>query len=116
MSENKKANRKTNQENENNVGTTQSGETTEKTGFFTRIYDGAKKTVVKIKSTKGGRIVIKVLKGAGIGAGLYGAYRLGAKSVVPTTVVIESGEDQEEPEKEEPMEETTTEEESTAEE
>ena len=86
----------------------------EKKGLLTRIYDGYQKTKAKVMSTKGGRIVVRGIKAVGVGAGLYGAYKMGAKSVKPTTVYIKSGVQEEEPEP--PVEETPeTEEESTAE-
>lgn len=70
----------------------------EKKGLLTRIYDGYQKTKAKVMSTKTGRIVVRGLKVVGAGAGLYGAYKMGAKSVKPTTVAIESGVQEEEPE------------------
>ena len=84
---------------------------TQKKGLLTRIYDGYQKVKIKMRSTKGGRAVIKITKGTAIGLGLYGTYKLGQKSVKPTTVYIESGveESEEEPETEEVNEEVTEE-------
>lgn len=88
-----------------------------KKGFIGKMIDGTRKTYLKIRSTKGGRIVIRGTKAALIGLGLYESYKLGQKSVVPTVVTITEGANEdapvEEPAAEEanenPVEETVNE-------
>ena len=95
----------------NNGAADEPAKTQEKKGLLTKIYDGYQKTKAKVMSTKGGRIVAKAVKGIAVGGGLYGAYRLGQKSVKPTQVVIESGVQEEKPDvADESVEETTEEE------
>lgn len=98
----------------NNGAADEPAKTPEKKGLLTKIYDGYQKAKAKVMSTKGGRIVAKAVKGIAVGGGLYGAYRLGQKSVKPTQVVIESGESGVQEEKpdvtDESVEETTEEE------
>ena len=71
-----------------------------KKGLLARAYDKACKVIVTVKSTKSGRAVIRITKGAAVGLGLYGAYRAGKKSVRPTVVTVTPIE-QEEPVEEE---------------
>ena len=86
-----------------------------KKNLLVRLYDGAQRTILSIRSTKAGRATIRVVKGAAIGMGLYGSYRLGKKSVKPTVVTIEPVAPEEEPTEsapaEEPEEETELEQE-----
>ena len=63
-----------------------------KKGFFQRLGDGVRKMKMTIKSTKGGRAVITISKGAAIALGLYGSYKAGQRSVKPVTVYVDSGE------------------------
>lgn len=69
---------------------------TQKKGLLARTYDGYQKIIVKVKSTRGGRAVIKIGKATAIGLGLYGTYKMGQKSVKPTTIYIENGVTEEE--------------------
>lgn len=73
-----------------------------KKNLFRRAYDGICTTVIKVKSTRGGRAVIRISKGAAIAAGLYGSFKLGQKSVTPTKVIITEGVDEEREEEEIP--------------
>lgn len=73
-----------------------------KKGFIGKTIDGVRKTYLKIRSTKGGRIVIGGTKAMLIGLGLYETYKLGQKSVTPTVVTIMEGVDEEEAPAEEP--------------
>lgn len=63
----------------------------EKKGLLTRAYDKANSVIIRVRSTRGGRAVIRISKGAAAALGLYGAYRLGQKSIKPTTVYIAEG-------------------------
>lgn len=74
----------------------------EKKGIVRKVIDGTRKTILKIRSTKGGRIVIGGTKAALIGLGLYETYKLGQKSVTPTVVTIKEGVNEEEAPAEEP--------------
>lgn len=81
------------------------GETTAepaKKGIIGKVIDSTRRTYLKIRSTKGGRIVIRGSKAALIGLGLYESYKLGQKSVTPTVVTITEGVSEDAP-VEEPM-------------
>lgn len=85
-----------------------------KKGFFQRLGDGVRKTVIRIKSTKGGRACLRIAEGTAIGLGLYGSYKAGQRSVKPITVYVDSGATEateaEEPNDEAPVDETEAEE------
>lgn len=82
----------------------------EKKSFFTRVYDRYHKVVLDVKSTKGGRAIIRLSKGAAIALGLYGTYKLGQKSVTPVTLYIEPTEPEVQEEEPEQAEEANEEE------
>lgn len=87
-------------ESNNEIIKEENGEKNQKS-VFTKIYDGVVKMRDNIKASKTGRVFIRIAKGVTIGAGAYGAYRLGQKSVKPTTVYISEGveeDNEEEPE------------------
>ena len=75
-----------------------------------RLRDGAKRTWIKVTSTKTGRVIVKVTKGAAVCFGLYEAYQQGYKKghndAEPTVVYVQSGVE-EEPVDEEPQAEET---------
>lgn len=62
-----------------------------KEGIIAKAVNGCRKVRDKVRSTKGGRALIRIGKGIAIGVTAYEAYRLGQKSVKSTTVCIESG-------------------------
>ena len=78
----------------------ENGTKTEKKGLVTKVYGACKKA----KDSKTGRVFIRIGKGIAITLGLYGSYKLGQKSMKPTTVYISEGVQEEEPEAEEAIE------------
>lgn len=93
------------------AGTPEGGELKAKKGFIAKVIDGAKKAYDTVNTNKFGHAAIKVVKGAAIGLGLYGAYKKGQKSVKPVTVYISEGTtEDEELQAEEPAVEETNDE------
>lgn len=110
---NRKLNNETKPENVGNTTGEPAKEPTEKKGFIRSVSDRCQKTVIRIRSSKTGRIVIRCTKAAAIGLGLYGAYRFGQKSTRKPEITITAGEGEVIIKEEEPItEEEPTEEES----
>ena len=69
------------------------GNPVEKTGFVKRTIDAAKRTIIKVRRSKAGRVALTVVELGGIG---YAGYKLGfshgTKAALPAEVTIEGGE------------------------
>ena len=94
------------------AGKPEGGEPKAKKGIIAKVIDGARKAYDAVNTNKFGHAAIKVVKGATVVLGLYGAYKKGQKSVKPVTVYISEGttEDEEQLQAEEPAVEETNDE------
>lgn len=84
---------------------------TKKKGLISRAYDKIHNVILSAKATKGGRIAIRMAKGAGAGFALYGTYKLGQRSVRPTVVTVTPINEEQKADEEIPAEELDNEEE-----
>lgn len=83
-----------------------------KKALYKRAAERIQRGYIRVRSTKGGRIIIRITKAGAIGLGLYGSYKLGQRhSAAKTEVVITT----EETPVEEPAEEAPSVEDEAAE-
>ena len=70
--------------------------------LYKRAAEKIRNGYIRVTSTRGGRIIIRISKMSALGMGLYGSYKLGQKHPVKTEVVITTEETPEEPAEEAP--------------